>query len=383
MQKPGDHSATAEGVAREEASWCEAVRASPKSPEGREAFHQLYTRHRGAVLAQALSTVGTPHVAEDLVSEVFTKMLRALSNGAGPTSSVLGYLLVSLRCEVIRVGQIDAPVRTTAPELLSDLFTEAVPDISEGVSERDQILRAFAGVPGDARRVLWLVDVEQLATAEAAEHIGVTPTALRVQLHRARKKLATKFLQQYVEVPRGDCASTARLLAEHVRSNLKRADLARVESHLEVCESCALQERRRRSLQAGLRLVVGPLLIGGGAAGGIALLGGGTSASAVTSVAGAQVAGKSVLLRGAALVAGLAASSALVIAGVVWLLPSGGTAPQPQPSTSGVSVGSEEADGSAGHAAPTPIDDGTVDQRAGQPPRVPGDDATPRWKLVP
>jgi RNA polymerase sigma-70 factor (ECF subfamily) len=57
-------------------------------------------------------------------------------------------------------------------------------------TERQRIVRdAISRLPEDYRIVVSLRDIEELATAEVAEILGVTEGAVRVRLHRARKAL--------------------------------------------------------------------------------------------------------------------------------------------------------------------------------------------------
>lgn len=381
----------------DEVQWCEVVRADAHSAEGKAAFDQLYSRHHDAVFGQAIASTGDRHLAEDLVAEVFAKMLRALSNGVGPTSSVLGYLLVSLRGEIIRTATVNAPVQTVEPETLHDLASRSTPDISEGVAERDQVLRAFAGLPSDARRLLWLVEVEQLSAHEAAEHTGTSAATLRVQLHRARGSLATLYLQQHVAMPAPDCEPTVDLLAGHVRSNLKQAERARVEGHLAGCDVCTEQVKRLQRLNSGLRGILGPVLLGGGVAGGVSLLAGHSTDAAHTSAASiTQPKKDSSIARNVAVAAAVVSGVILVIAGVLFFIPEGETDQGQPPVTVAETEDStdemqseqqlpvehdipseiSELDTRADELSPTP--EPSLDPQAS----VPGDDTTPRWRLI-
>ena len=232
---------------------CDLVRVGADTTSGRAAFGEMYARHREPALAQALLMTRDRGKAEDLVSETFTRVLRALSNGNGPTDSVLGYVLISLRSEAIRTNLVDAGTVAVAPDVLTELFDEPEEPAVESLGERDQIGRAFGMLAEDTRRVLWLLDVEGVTAEAASEHLGMQAGAVRVIAHRGRKKLAAAYLQQYVETRRPDCADTARLLGEHVRGELGKRDTARVEQHLPECPECTAQVSRLRDLGQQLR----------------------------------------------------------------------------------------------------------------------------------
>lgn len=51
------------------------------------------------------------------------------------------------------------------------------------------IAKAIEALPGNARQVYQLRDVEGLSGDEAAEVLGITPENVRVQLHRARRQI--------------------------------------------------------------------------------------------------------------------------------------------------------------------------------------------------
>ncbi|GAB2562257.1 sigma-70 family RNA polymerase sigma factor [Leucobacter ruminantium] len=280
---------------------CDMVRGHSRSESGRAAFGVLYSRYRDQALAQALSMTRNRAVAEDLVQETFTRVLKALANGKGPTDSVLGYVLISLRSEAIRTCHTGGDTVTVAPDVLAELFDEPVPDFSEALSEEDQIGRAYALLPEDARRVLWLLDVEQVPADVAGEHLGMQVNAVRVHAHRARRKLAAAYLQQYVEDTLPGCAEVAGMLAEHVRGELRQRATAKVEQHLTGCVHCTAQVTRLRDLSGVLRAWAAPVLAGAGLASGTALAGGhATPAVAATLTAGHDAAGHGAAGHGAA-----------------------------------------------------------------------------------
>jgi RNA polymerase sigma-70 factor (ECF subfamily) len=52
-------------------------------------------------------------------------------------------------------------------------------------------------LPDSYRVVLLLRDIEELSTQEAAERLGITATAVKVRLHRARQALCTLLRRRY------------------------------------------------------------------------------------------------------------------------------------------------------------------------------------------
>lgn len=382
---------------------CALVRANADSTRGRAAFAELYVRHRESVTAQAYTMTRDWGRAEDLTAETFARVLRALSGGLGPQESVLGYILVALRGEASRAAELAAESVPVAPETIAE-FLEVSPDFVAKLSERDQIVRAFVALPGETRQILWAVDIEGLSSSDAAEQLGTTAGALRVSLYRARKRLATSYLQQYVEVSDPTCLPFARRLASLARQSLGTRDSAEVSAHLAGCAACTAQLERLRLLAQQLRVWVGPLLVGG-SVGGIATAAGAGSSPAATaasdeavrhtisatggSPASATPAGTA---KRIAVWSSLVAGVGLVIAGMLLMIPQ---APEALPENSeDPGVQEPAAQERPGAPAPTakPKGDGAgaTDRTSPAPTGSPrtggavaeGDDATPNWYLL-
>lgn len=303
----------------EETQWCEAIRSDPTSTDARSAFDQLYRRYLEQVTLQARSMTRDPKVVEDLVSGTFSTMLQALVNGAGPTTSVLGYLLTSMRSEMIRLSRVDAPLVSYEPVTMNDLLTETTSDFSEALADRDQIARAFNELSTEAKQILWLLDVEQRPLTEVAEQLDISLGTARVRSHRSRKRLGTLYLQQYVEASSAACSPVASLLAEDLRSELGKRNTVRVEQHLETCKHCSQQSENLKALSKGLRSFLGPALLGGATAGVAATYGANATGAAAAAPGSSKSAGTTT--KKLAVWGGLAASAVLIAAGFLLLMP--------------------------------------------------------------
>ncbi|MES1256082.1 MAG: sigma-70 family RNA polymerase sigma factor, partial [Acidobacteriota bacterium] len=55
-------------------------------------------------------------------------------------------------------------------------------------------------LPDNYRTVLVLRDIEELSTQEVGQMLGMTPTAVKVRLHRARQALST-LLRRQLDAP--------------------------------------------------------------------------------------------------------------------------------------------------------------------------------------
>jgi RNA polymerase sigma factor (sigma-70 family) len=64
---------------------------------------------------------------------------------------------------------------------------------------RTTVRACIKQLPDNYRTVLILRDIEELTTEEAASALGMTRTAVKVRLHRARQALATLLRKQYAK----------------------------------------------------------------------------------------------------------------------------------------------------------------------------------------
>ncbi|UOQ58783.1 sigma-70 family RNA polymerase sigma factor [Leucobacter allii] len=398
--EPVEAGGRAPGGARElgDAELCALVRGAADTVLGRSAFSELYHRHRDAAMAQAYTLTRDRHRAEDVVAEAFTSMLRALAGGAGPTESPLGYLMVSIRGAAAR-ARTPHDAEPLEPAALAELVDDRASSFTERLAERDQVRRAFERLQERDQQLLQLLDIEELPTQDASDRLAMTEGALRVAVHRARKRLGTHYLQQYVEFAEAPCRPFAAQLARYTRGSLGTHEAARVAGHLEGCVACAEQVERLRRLQTRLRAWIGPALLGGAAGGGAAA--GGASAAPATAVArlgdAAPAATGGIPATGAPPAAAwlcLAAGTALLALGIAALPGGDGGPPGPQPAPSAALAKVEpepetsepppeaaSVPGRAGAEAIPTIPGAAADR--GSPRTEPGDDTTPFWVLRP
>jgi RNA polymerase sigma-70 factor, ECF subfamily len=150
----------------------------------KDRFTALYDTYRMRVWAYAASRVGG-QAADEVVSETFMVAWRRF---AEMPSGSLPWLLGVAR-NVIRDS---ARAQTRRDSLAAELrtWTEgAESDVADGVVDRLALLRALTGLSDADREVLTLVAWHGLSAKQAARVVGCTTAALRVRLHRARKRL--------------------------------------------------------------------------------------------------------------------------------------------------------------------------------------------------
>lgn len=144
----------------------------------------VYDAYRQRVWAYAASRAGR-QLADEVVSETFTVAWRRLDDVPEPA---LPWLLGVAR-NVLREGHRAERRRASFAAELRHWEAGAERDIAEGVAERLGVLRAMAGLHEDDREILILVSWQGLTPRDAARVVGCSPAALRVRLHRARRRL--------------------------------------------------------------------------------------------------------------------------------------------------------------------------------------------------
>src|SRR5215207_7149581 len=232
------------------------------------AYDLLYRRHVGAARALARQLAGSAAEADDLVAESFAKVLDALQSGGGPDTAFRAYLLTTVRHTLYDRARRDRKLE------LSDDMTRHDPgvpweDTAVAGLESKLAARAFSRLPERWQTVLWHTEVEQESPAQVAPLLGLLPNGVAAA-HRA----------------------TVTRLGAWARGGLSSRQRERVDAHLATCAECRMLATEVEDVNAGLRAVVAPLVLGAGATGYLAGVGGGTAGTgAATAAAGTTAVG--------------------------------------------------------------------------------------------
>ncbi|GAA2285834.1 RNA polymerase sigma factor [Nonomuraea roseoviolacea subsp. roseoviolacea] len=173
-------------------------------------FEAVYKETYGRITAYAARRCDSPQDAADVVADTFTVAWRRvdeLPEGEQATLWLYGVarkVLANRR----RTGRYRQERNADLDAEVADLYGRR-PD---GGVELDAIARAFRGLPGDDRELLSLVAWEGLGREEIATVLGLTRNAVRVRLHRARKRFARALAE--ADVP----LTTTRRLVPAERS---------------------------------------------------------------------------------------------------------------------------------------------------------------------
>ncbi|MEA2704271.1 MAG: hypothetical protein QOD63_2216, partial [Actinomycetota bacterium] len=234
-----------------------------------DAFDELYRRHANAAWRLGQAVTGNAHDAADAVSEAFARVLQAVRAGRLQDGEAFrSYLLTATRNAALDTLRRSGRTRGGGDDELA-LVPAAGPGPVErltGAEDAGLVVEAFRNLPERWRSVLWLTEVEGVATKDAAGQLGLTANGTAQLAVRARAGLRERFLQAHV---RSDalpaCRFTVTHLGAYVGGGISPRDLAKVDQHLAGCEDCRARKEELEDLGSSLRRAVLPIPLALGA----------------------------------------------------------------------------------------------------------------------
>lgn len=159
----------------------------------RAAFAALVREHNDMVYTLARRLVGDPHLAADISQEAFIRAWKALPNFRGDArlSTWLHRITVNtawtqkkrahrhVGAALDEIGELAAPESPDTPEIAGEL-----------AELRGNLRAALDSLPEAQRQVVVMKDIYGWSHAEISEAMGISVTAAKVRLHRARARLA-------------------------------------------------------------------------------------------------------------------------------------------------------------------------------------------------
>ena len=238
-----------------------------------DAYGELYRRHADAARSAARALTRSRADADDVVSEAFARVLRALQRGGGPEVSFRPYLITAVR------NVFYDRVRRSREEPTDDLADDVNLALLDAAGQQEEgalAAAAFATLPERWQLVLWHTEVEGRSAAEVAPLLGLAPNAVAALAYRAREGLRQAYLQAHLrEQTAAECRACSANLGAYVRDGLSTRDRRKVEAHLDGCATCRGLVGELASTNTTLRAALLPALLGVPAAAYLGGLGGG------------------------------------------------------------------------------------------------------------
>jgi RNA polymerase sigma-70 factor (ECF subfamily) len=163
---------------------------------------ELLEEYVPRVYRLALRLTGDAHAAEDLTQETLLRAWRRLDRLRAPGAARvwLFRITVNLWRDQLRRGR--SPV-ARAGKLADDIAGRCVPP-DRAAADQEAVrraLKAMEALPTRQRQVLYLNACEGLSAPEAAEVLGISPTAAKASLSLARKRLRDRLRDHWEGLP--------------------------------------------------------------------------------------------------------------------------------------------------------------------------------------
>jgi RNA polymerase sigma-70 factor (ECF subfamily) len=171
----------------------------------RDAFAELYRRHRADVCRFATHMCGSATLAEDIVHEAFVAVIGSASRYRPGVTTAKLWLLGIARNHARRARALRPTIPLPDDEMNANVAeltveTDPVGDIARR-RHVGALRRAVLSLPVRYREVVVLCDLQELSYADASAAIGCAIGTVRSRLHRGRALLAKQLCGGRAEHP--------------------------------------------------------------------------------------------------------------------------------------------------------------------------------------
>lgn len=175
-----------------------------------EAFETLVRVYGGRMLAVARRFVRNDDDAQDVVQSAYLNAFRSVSQFEG--QCLIGTWLhrIVVNTALMKLRSRRRKPEASIDELLPGFQEDGhhIEQFSDWCAPADELLQraetratvraCIDQLPDNYREILILRDIEELSTEESARALSMTPTAVKVRLHRARQALSTLLRKELV-----------------------------------------------------------------------------------------------------------------------------------------------------------------------------------------
>lgn len=178
----------------------------------RRAFDELVRLTYGDVYNLAIRLTGNEADANDVVQDTYVRAYRGLRRFRGDASFSTWLYRIASNCAssfLSRRGRHRHESLSDADEAVT-IDPAHDPSLhAEASSLRASIERALEQLPHRLRAVIELRDLEDLSHREIAERLGISESATKVRLHRARRTLRRLLPASLDDVDETDAESSS------------------------------------------------------------------------------------------------------------------------------------------------------------------------------
>ena len=164
--------------------------ATERAREGDDdALRLLFLLYADNVFGYVLAIVRDEHDAEDITSEVFARLPRALSHYRTSATPFAAWLL-----RVARNAALDH-LRAQRSVPLAEIHASGETAELQARERLAGLKMALQALPDDQRQVMLLRLIAGLSPGEVAEHLGRSVDAVHALQHRGRRRLREELTQ--------------------------------------------------------------------------------------------------------------------------------------------------------------------------------------------
>ena len=169
----------------------ELLRTARSDPR---AFEELYRRHVGKVVSFAARRCATPSEVPDLVGAVWLEVIASAETFDPRRGRAVPWLLgiaanLSASEARRRAREREAAGRLGGQKVLDEEDHARLEQAIDAAAVGSHLRDALAMLPQGQRSLVELLALDGLTLREAAEALGILPTAARMRLTRARRQL--------------------------------------------------------------------------------------------------------------------------------------------------------------------------------------------------
>ncbi|MCX6524066.1 MAG: sigma-70 family RNA polymerase sigma factor [Actinobacteria bacterium] len=151
----------------------------------------------------AVRLTGNSEDARDVTQEAYLRAYRALPKFRGESQFSTWMYRVTANCASTQMQRRGRHRHAKLPETdeLIDLRSEYNPELrAEAGDLRNRLLVALDTLPPKLRAVVVLRDVYEMSHEDIASELGISTTAAKVRLHRARHRLRSELFPELDQV---------------------------------------------------------------------------------------------------------------------------------------------------------------------------------------
>lgn len=157
---------------------------------------QVYEQHSPGLYRYAYRHLGDKALAEECVSETFSRFLHALRNGGGPSENLRAYLYrVAHNYITDLYRRQPPPPLSLEADLHADEGANPVHLMAQNI-ERERVRHALQQLPAEQRQVIMLRVLEDWSHDEVSAALGKTVEATRALQHRALAALRRLLMEE-------------------------------------------------------------------------------------------------------------------------------------------------------------------------------------------